>query len=45
MMGGASRAIIAWMSLAEKAFSLPSAEMPRLSRSSMAGSSAQHKSA
>jgi len=32
MIGGGSRAIIAWMSLAEKAFSLPSAEMPSDSR-------------
>jgi hypothetical protein len=35
-MGGGGREIMAWMSLALKAFSLPSAEMPSDSRSSMA---------
>ena len=37
---GASRAIMSSMSRAAKAFSEPSAEMPRLSLNSMAGSSA-----
>ena len=40
-MGGGGRAIIASMSLTEKAFSEPSAEMPSDSRNSMAGSSAR----
>ena len=40
-MGGGARAIMDSMSLAEKAFSEPSAEMPKDSRRSMAGSSAR----
>ena len=42
MIGGDGRAIIDSMSLAEKAFSEPSAEMPKDSRSSIAGSSASN---
>ena len=41
-MGGGGRAIMDSMSLTENAFSLPSAEMPRDSRKSIAGSSASN---
>ena len=40
-MASGTRFIIATMSVVWKAFSLPSAEMPKLSRKSIAGSSAK----
>ena len=42
VIGGGTRLIMFSMSTVEKAFSEPSAEMPKLSRRSMAGSSASN---